>query len=623
MPLLECLALVLSFLGWGAVIARPFSLKVDSGLLGAWGAAFTLAVSSVVICFWSGPFLPWVMGWTALGVVLFFSLVSIRPDAKIWRPLLGLLLLAAVGELFQGWNNIQQNGFDDWLAYLPDVRSLLETGKFSDPFSLRRAAAFGGQTVLLAYSFPGFGILHLPFMESGILYILLILLLLGWTPSQGRRSQLWLGVIIMAALMDYPRINLAAQLSSVFFLLAFFRTAVFFRSQNADRRQWVEGPFLAMSGMAFASLRAPFLVLIGAFLCLEMIFQSVSKWRSLLLYLVFALPWSWLLFQSSGTPYFPLFHGNVIALKGSMGFHGDFLYNLSRFGFGFWFSSLILLILFPLCERKVFKNKNKQNLALYLACFFVAVLLTLSLPDYPRTELDRYHHASLLVCSLVFLRSLMDREHEMDSVSKVLYFSSAGSAILFLVSGVLWMSELPWRLQDAWGNLREQTPLQTLPVREKHYLAAQQTIPSGKKFLSITDQPYLFDFRRNSVELLDIPGHAAPGGAMPGFGSYDELNQFFRSLGIDYLVFSEPKKSSGMYSLEKWLKHQQEQRADYHTPWSRQFLALFEYLDRLRNEKKILYQDGFVVAVDLREASDKQERSRSAFDAPSALLDSK
>jgi hypothetical protein len=65
------------------------------------------------------------------------------------------------------------------------------------------------------------------------------------------------------------------------------------------------------------------------------------------------------------------------------------------------------------------------------------------------------------------------------------------------------------------------------------------------------DEPYRFDFRRNRIEVIDLPGVVSPHAAMP-LDSDEALPQYLLTLGIKYFAFVRKEVSQELYRLSIW-----------------------------------------------------------------------
>lgn len=72
----------------------------------------------------------------------------------------------------------------------------------------------------------------------------------------------------------------------------------------------------------------------------------------------------------------------------------------------------------------------------------------------------------------------------------------------------------------------------------RRYAALQQSIPPGSALITRVKHPYLLDFGRNRVFVVDWPGGASPPPGMPTFGGGNALADYFIARRIRYVAYS-------------------------------------------------------------------------------------
>src|SRR5256886_7684645 len=77
--------------------------------------------------------------------------------------------------------------------------------------------------------------------------------------------------------------------------------------------------------------------------------------------------------------------------------------------------------------------------------------------------------------------------------------------------------------------------------------------PEGARVAALVDDPWLLDFSRNSIALLDFPGAAAPAPGLPSFTDAEHWRAYFVAEGIRYVAFSDPAVSTYMYRRSNWV----------------------------------------------------------------------
>ena len=70
----------------------------------------------------------------------------------------------------------------------------------------------------------------------------------------------------------------------------------------------------------------------------------------------------------------------------------------------------------------------------------------------------------------------------------------------------------------------------------------------------LVDEPYYLDFARNPIWNLDMPGYASLAPGMPFFAGSHAVEDYFRGLGVRWLMFVIPDASRYQYRREYLLE---------------------------------------------------------------------
>jgi hypothetical protein len=147
---------------------------------------------------------------------------------------------------------------------------------------------------------------------------------------------------------------------------------------------------------------------------------------------------------------------------------------------------------------------------------------------------------------------------------------------------------------------RDPSPLLAADPR---YHALQASIPAGAPLLVMLDRPFWLDFRRNPIEVIDMPGQVSPPPGIP-FDDDEALVAYLAMHGFRYLAFVRSTASENQYSRKGW------QRLLGPPPsplWGRAapfVLRLFDRFESLSRSRVRLYDDGALVALDLATRTD-------------------
>lgn len=129
--------------------------------------------------------------------------------------------------------------------------------------------------------------------------------------------------------------------------------------------------------------------------------------------------------------------------------------------------------------------------------------------------------------------------------------------------------------------------------------AAQNSVPAGEPLLVRLEQPYLMDFSRNPIRVVDHPGAVSPPPGLPVFEGGDAIRDYLVGQGIRYLAFSY--RTDANFSRERFGA-----RLDpgFH-PVPRHLaeiaFAFDEALHELATTRRKLYDDGDTFVLDLKE----------------------
>lgn len=592
-----CLALIMSFIGWGQAVASILKLKrPDVGLLAIWGIAFTHLCFGIVAYFY--PIKIEVLGpaFVLLGLVNFIFYYEKRaPEAPSWAAvflgsLCGLRLLAAL-------NDPVLNLYDDFLAYMPHAKMFYQTGTLLDSFGLRRLASFGGQSLLHSLLLPGASIFQLPAMDRGVMLVILVInvfFLFRWVPEYRR---VWLLVCTLLVFVDHPRINLASQTSGVVMFLGLYRTLKW--SMSSPITNFRSFIVLGLVAASVSSLRSHYflatLLILGALLVLT---RKVKLFVWALVFSVlFVAPWAALLHQSSGTFWFPVFQGSHFnSTYGT--FHSLFptrslgeILKVNIIEAQLWGVALVLTVCFSL-RRKILAAYALVS-ALLVPAFSIA--MTNSSPE----DVFRYIHPLFYVMVLIFVievpvtRSVIRLAFQAKLKSIVLLITFAW-CLLNTFQNFEWIFDLPLKLRDVKDFVIGNVDRSFYETEALAYSEAQGMMREGASFISSTEKPFYFDFSRNTVFLLDIPGNVSPPPGLPEFKNTNKVDQYLRDLKIEYLVFNPPQSTHGMYSREKWSEVLGNRGRDYHREWLPYFMDLFDYLDK-KSDGALYYENRLVV----------------------------
>jgi hypothetical protein len=636
-------AMVASFAGWGSAVSRLLDreAEVDWGLRAAWGmAAFAVLGGALVsLGIGSGPVLRVMIG-VGIGVLCAHAL---RPNGQPWRPrtdfaywgaiaiVVPLAFLTCVGSMTdrgQWW------AYDDTPAYLVFPRQLVQIGDMLQPFSFRRISSFGAQSLFQATLLVGAAPEHVHLFDRGICGVVVVAMILG-APRDSGSSPFALRLLpaVLVLLLPNYRMNCAAVLSGTLFLFAIYRTLEI--AASPSQRPRMHAAVLGLLVAAACALRPFFVLPATATVALTLLLGG--KWRStgrrLLVEeaLVIAgttlaalLPWSLALLRSNGTPLYPPFDGDYRSASGFttmvLGYERiKMIWDELRY----W-EPVATIHLFFIAGLVASKNDTPAFRASYFALLVGFIVMLLLIPISDSKDLVRYAYPLELAFVLVVtLRSLAAFAPPGEPSAM-----AAGVLVLAACAG-----ELYWKhdeSQMAYDDMFEQarnliagkallpggghspryhldngelldTPM--ISMRAEHiYGELQRAVPAGAPIAAMVEEPYRFDFRRNRVSILDLPGVVGPRGGIPVFHGPEAVAKYFLSLGLRYVALVDTHTCLALYSLRAWEQHGISKVVGPQNFIAPIVLDIFSNFERLGQSRRHLFEEGGMVVLDLGEA---------------------
>jgi hypothetical protein len=627
------LLVLVSFAGWGSlvrlVIAR--NERVDFGLRAAWGAG--------LLCFMGGMLMvPALMVHTSALVLVEVGLVlaiaslvreskavgaKLRYIARFTRRDPGLAVVGlVVGSIvavhclgaIADWHT---NPYDDDIAYLAFVKKLSDTGTLIEPFSFRRLSAYGGQTFFLELVSVRAAPSQAHTFDRCICFLMIVLLIMGHR-TRGRRPTylVVISTISMLATMQSIAINTASYYSGVVFFLALFRTLVWVSER--DLSSWRNAAPIALVAVAACTLRQNYLPVPALILAVSYAVRlrrakgarlaSLGEplWAAGLSLMLLA-PWFVVSWQSNRTYLYPLMAGTfnpALQLNASgWNFAREVAFQAGVAVDGLPLRTLALFIL-----AVAFIKERSPRVPLGALCVgalggFVAVVHSFTQSD--TQNIGRYAFAFLI--ALVLAAALTTGSARPSTPALRGRVEIAAGIVLFAIFTQLVMSrELLWKDYAVkfhniealryTANRGPETALPELMMTER----LQGAIPSGERMAVMLDEPHYLNFSRNPIWNLDMPGYASLPPGMPSFRGSEALEEYFRALGLRWIVFVQPEFSRYHYRREYFLElfvHEQE-------IWRTYAPYLVDFIDSLvaiQKRHREVYAERGIVVVDLAE----------------------
>jgi hypothetical protein len=638
--------LLLSMIGQGALVQRLFcpDQKVDWGLRAAWGLAFSVCVGGVlnltgtisritILLFLSVGFLSFALNISHTLSTAYHAPSRIWSDVRndrVYRFTAFFVILAALFlaaryassvSIFAFDGNTFPNNFnryDDFQAYYVFPHKMLESGAMGpDPFSIRRiASALGGQSFLHTFVLCALSERNINILDLGLGSLIISGLLLGFLKTAKSFPGSAPLIIILFVLLRPPSVNSTSLLTAMVLFLSLFRTLA--AQELCQERPTPRAILIGMQAAALCSLKSSHLLFCGVMLVftyaiaiLRSKFQRRIVTEALLacaFSMLFLLPWMMEMYRANATPLYPILgHGyisygypgllNAYAKLSDWNVFPDHIFRVPRAPY----LALALLALFGATRRGATIPETNATLGMLASVCLGTIGTAKALGSF--SGLYRYLFPFVIAAALVAGMQTLARlntDQILRGPRKAIIL--AGAVVGLLLVGPFLLRHRAGYLALVRSALRgiHVQSLVTQDVIERHR-QMQQAIPPGATLLTRLERPFLLDFRRNQIFIIDWPGWASLPPGMPFFQGSEALSSFFTSHSIRYLAYdyaTEAGLRAGPYSA---------------TPDNDSFVGISTHLisdfhDTLRElctTRKRIYDDGSTAVVDLLQPSSR------------------
>lgn len=629
-----------SFVGYGSTVAYAIAPRrdVDVGLRAAWGFGVFITIGGLLEAVR-------VIGPKSCGALVGVGVVGLGlwfPTSKTaWRRRLGLVAshararpaLYAIGVVlallvaFHYGDSIVDDKFqppDDYTAYFLHAKKLFANGTLIEPFSLRRIASYGGHTLLHAVMLETAPVRHLNVVDRGICLVAIVLLLLGHFRHDRRAPRAFgIALILFFVVLPDARLNTASLMSGAFAFLGLFRTLVFVRSYPDESVR--NGTLVALVGAAACTLRQNYIAGYAAVIAISygaFYYRTRDRraFRELSIVFVatlaFLAAWMGVAWRSNGTPLFPLFKGWIDPRFSAFGGKRllDALGSLPTTAFA---EPIRVFLLIYGASGFIGDFEDAREMRRFVAAATIAwIVTTWSVANSPPKDAARYSAAFQVAGVLAVGMMVASALGRPTRNSRRRYDEWVAIGVV----GFAMMYTTGWWVGDPsinkfarivgrydtyvyWGKTE---PLAE-PAPQAAYDAMQAAIPAGAKMVIMLDEGYRFDFKRNRIASLDLPGASSPRGEMALVQTPEDAVRLFKRWNYAYLAYVRPDRAGETYKKIAWLNNLYGGQP-WHTRWgeTEAWRSLAEvvvpWLDRIsaigdRCPKR--YDDGTFVVVDL------------------------
>jgi hypothetical protein len=424
---------------------------------------------------------------------------------------------------------------DDLQGYLVYVERILQTGSTgADPFTYRRfESGLGASSYVYALGalLGDPSRLRIIDIGGGLLLMGSMIAANLWGRSGIALAIAWAVLVCLVAFS--PAANMTPEIIG----LAILYAAAEICRRLADHSRPIPRTILvALVVFAATSLKTTLIVPAACFVTATYatIFLRERRWSialeafgAALLALLLMTPWMVLSERAVETPLFPLFGaGRLSPLEA--GGHASlpvFVKTAGRIG---------LLLLLPMWVAV--GSVRRKEWFLVIAIPLCTVMFALAQAKYSYAAY-RYGYSGAAALFLISLVTWLGRKPARGEVIAATLF-----APILLLNLALYPIVTPDYHLDAFSggvlyrSLASHNVSTAADADEVHRM--QDAVPSGATLLIRIDRPYLLDFRRNRIFVMDWPGAIGPDAQMPDPGNLGALRSYLRRAGVDFVAYS-------------------------------------------------------------------------------------
>jgi hypothetical protein len=633
-----------SWAGWGAAIQKLVLRRVvaDRGMQAGWGLALTLLVGGLLNL--TGRIAPRsILLFVTAGFALLlwdgyrdrhrlramFCLLIARLRRE-W--LLAAAVMALSGALAVVYAasicSTRFNDHDDLQAYFVFPAKMTQTGALgSDPYSERRIVSLGSMSFLHAIVLSVADPKYFRIVDPGISLLLSVALLAGI--ARVARANRWAAMlaVFLFLLIPPPAANVTSSLTGLSLFLTLFLTLyrTSFRIPNGERMAFLGAVPVALTASALCSLKTTHVLAAALVIAAAYSIRGCSRrnWSTVIgeaalvagLTLLFLAPWMVSLYQSNGTPLYPLL---------GRGFHGSAYGTYWAPGVSLTLSSAIALLQPALLDLKatpliilgvgaLLRSDLGARRWVLVGWAVAATVSLLSIPLALGGALETYRYSYAFLNAAIFTLIMFafpsssgwrPRRRQWRRVWPVGVLAVGVLLIAHSHTVGTYCSSLLTAISQ--GVRDSQNPHFMLRV-VRRYAKMQQAIPEGATVLTRVQYPFLLDFTRNQIFIADYPGGSSPPPGIPFFRGGDRLADYLCRRPIRYVAYSY-RLEAGFYDdlfrerlspgTEPWLRLQALHTQDFQ-----------RNLAELGRTRKSVYDDGDVFVLDLSTSSNGQPLS--------------
>lgn len=617
--------LLISFIGWGRLIGKLAGARLPTSVASSLGIASLIFLGGILNQA-HAIYPSTLLLLTCTGLLAYFSLLKSRPEDYSWITFWrkssaaprALLILALVILLCRVAATVRLGSFnitDDSSAYLVFPQKMLAAHRFAfDPFSERRLlSSLGGAYFLQAFVLLGTSVGHIAMADRTIGLILLAPALFdlgiafGLLPFQ----------ISLLGLLAFIVPQETFNLTFIILPITLFLSMMWFLLETRDETASLRLKYMLMLGAvggAAIGLKSTYLPTVAAISVVPCVVAYCrQKWkRALLLPFMAAvgigivlISWMVSMKMSSGTYLFPVLGSG---LDYSAYIH---LYPVHPFTGARSLAKLLLqgIVLAALAAILLRTGKSGRNLLLssgYMAASSFAIIAFnyKSGGDY----IWRYNFPQFFSAIIVFYAAASSSiSIQPDSkrsragyylgiiclIAMVFYYDASGKHPQAFRQFNIEGTEYRHALYAGLANRR----MESARVRNEYKLV-QQSLPGTGASLENVAYPFLFDYKKNHIFVMDWPGAASPKPGWPYGVPSTRLASYLKDNSINYVIYD--------YAFASWNDAKNCQNLNTPELFSNELDELMRLsviadgeLDALKARYNSIYNDGMIAVIDL------------------------
>jgi hypothetical protein len=635
--------ILVAWIGWGRLLNRILfpEARTDWGQSAAWGLALSVVVGGMlnvlsyisrttVLVFLGAGVAIWLLDLLTRRTGEVRSTFPRLADLRSSKSLLVVGALIVLLALIQYAGSVSVSRYDspssaagpvrfnqadDFQAYFVFPEKMMQLGSISpDPFCARQIeSSLGGQSFLDALVLSVLSVQNLHILDPGLGLLLIIGLLWGNFKQTGTSLAWSLALLLMFVWMAPPTVNIASLYIGMALFLSLYRTL--------DWEAFSAGRFLsrtlviALIAAAICSLKSTFIpacgVLLGCSFVCYVVGQRFKRTAlaelasTAILVVAFALPWMISMYRSSRTLLYPLL---------GSGYHQPFHWLTISRGMQLLFKhltdpswvALATLGVFYLMSRRWEISGREAVLSLLMGATVGHVVITLATgePNNSRYSFPFIFAAVLVLITAAASWSPVAGQNKWEASRPLV----AIGVTLFLVGSTWFPSRILYA--ECFQGVRR--AIQWAPLVPSPEIAAyqrlQESVPRGEVILTRLEKPFLLDFKRNTVFVVDYAVASPPPG-MPLREGGEALARYLTSHSTRYVAYSY----TGEAARRAVVGH------DLYSPFTlNQIERTFDFeddLEQLSKTRRRVYDDGRSFVLDLSQADSGSEGISAAVQA--------